>query len=251
MTTVNQYQLWCVSEAAYVTKWDTVPPTTCPNDPAHTIDPSSVVIISSISDESQSVVTSSVGTNNFWKADCHNYPIAAGPGVDTIIDLSYPYSVSVRGSTFYMTADNVGDILTVYAAPNTVVGAITSDVTIGDTVINVTPAVTSNVYPGFLLHLTDGVNSSNLGEVVSIDKVNNTVTVSVASNQNYSAASPTLVQFTMVRISNMTIAIEGPIKLGQSELGGTIVPAGTVIRAIYTNQTADAKNLNVVLELFY
>lgn len=248
MTTVNEYQLWCLTEATYITKWDTHEPMTCPNDSSHTIDPSSIVIIDIVSKTIATVSTSAAGTNNFWKADCYNFPIAAGPDVKTVVDISYPYPVSARASTIYMNAGNVGDMLTVHAAPNTTVGEITLPVASGDTVIHVDSGVVANIFPGFLFHLTDGTNTSDLGEVIYVDQENQTVSVTVGADRDYTNAQ---VQFTMVRISNMTVVTPGPIKMGQAELGGTHVPAGSITRAIYTNQSPGSKNLNVILELFY
>jgi len=48
-TTVNKYQIYCQTEALWVTTWNTTPPTVCPNNPGHTVTLSSVSIIDSLS----------------------------------------------------------------------------------------------------------------------------------------------------------------------------------------------------------
>lgn len=48
-TTVNKYQIYCQTEALWVTTWNTTPPTVCPNNPGHTVTLSSVSIVDSLS----------------------------------------------------------------------------------------------------------------------------------------------------------------------------------------------------------
>ena len=48
MTEVNHYRIWCDTESAYVYTWDTVEPTTCPNDSGHAIS-GPIVIMETVS----------------------------------------------------------------------------------------------------------------------------------------------------------------------------------------------------------
>ena len=251
MTTVNHYKLWCSTENAYVYTWGTSPPTTCPHDTSHTVDTNTTVITESVSPNLVTIQAPSYGTNASYRVDCFDVPVAAGPNVVTTYDIVWPYNVSVRGTTLHFTSDNIDDVLNVVAAPDTTIGAITSDVTAGDTVINVTPTVFSYVQVGYFLSLSDGLNSSDLGEIIALNSSNGQVTVTVPADQNYSAASPTYVRFTVGRIRNFKIRNAGAIPLGQAEIGGTVVPAGTITRILYNNQSNTPKTFNALAEIFY
>ena len=47
--TVNRYRLYCNTESAYVYTWNTVLPTVCPNNNAHSIDSTTITVIDSAS----------------------------------------------------------------------------------------------------------------------------------------------------------------------------------------------------------
>ena len=55
MTVVNQYRLYCNTEATYVYGYNTSTPTVCPNNNTHSIDTTTITIVQTISDSSVSV----------------------------------------------------------------------------------------------------------------------------------------------------------------------------------------------------
>lgn len=187
-------------------------------------------------------------TNGNFRVEGFSIDIAAGPGVTTTYDLSYPYNTSIRGVSLFVDTDNIGDVLNVTAAPDTVVGTITSPISLSDTVIEVTPSVIANVQIGYLIKVSDGVNTSDLGEIVGLDIPNTTITVSNPADNNYATGD---VLLTISRIKNMPLKVVGPISIGRNELGGAVWPAGVAMRTLYTNEDSNTKKLHGIIELFY
>ena len=251
MTTVIHYDLYCITEAQRVQTWGTVRPTVCPNNNTHTIDSSSITSLEQISQTDTIVSAPKEGTKGFYRVQGFPMTITAGTGIVSTMDVSFPYITSVRSTDLIVTTDNLGDHIEVISAPDTVVGSITAAVSIGNTIINVSPSALQNINSGFLISLSDGVNTSKLGECISVNNVAGTITVEIPANQNYSAVTPTYVRLTVSRIKNMNLVSAGIISLGASELGGSSNPANNVNRVIYTNNSSIAKTFNICAELFY
>ncbi|GAG67870.1 unnamed protein product, partial [marine sediment metagenome] len=145
----------------------------------------------------------------------------------------------------------IGDTICAFVSPDTVVGALTANVTIGDTVINVSPTVTANMSMGFFVDLWDGVNTEPLGEVEAIDVAGGTITVSTASTQAFAAVSPTYVRLTVHIIDGMHINSAGQQDFAKKKLGGRSLPAGTLFRVIYINADGVEKNFVYNIEYLY
>jgi len=63
MTTVNQYRIYCNTEADYVYTWAETEPTVCPTDSAHSIDTDSITIVETVTEDVSKT------TDNFLRVD--------------------------------------------------------------------------------------------------------------------------------------------------------------------------------------
>ena len=248
-TTINNYSLYCITEAALVTTWAQDAPTVCPHNDTHIIDLNSLKIRETISNQVRIVISPAQGTNNFYRAEGFVMNVTAGTGIVSIMDTSFPYATSLRNVYLMIGPENVGDRIQVIANPNTTFGTNTIAVSSGDTVINVSPSVIQNTYPGFLVNLTDGVNNSDLGEIISIDENAGTVTVSTPSSNSFAPGAQ--FQISISRVKNFDMLFSEKIALGGHEIGGTINPANTLLRTIYTNNSGIAKKFSILAEIFY
>ena len=77
--------------------------------------------------------TGEVKTGGHYKAKgfAHDYP----PGI-TSYEFSFPYPIAILAAEFNGSASNAGDVLDFYIGEDSIIGTITSNVQVGDTVIN-------------------------------------------------------------------------------------------------------------------
>lgn len=147
---------------------------------------------------------------------------------------------------------HIGDKVSAQIYPETIIGAITADVAINQTVVNVSSTVLDNIEVGFRCYLFDGVNQDNCGKVIDVDKTNSQITLSPGAVYfNYSAASPTYVQMSIEMFSEMEIPREGIYNFGDSTIGGSYLPAGTPGRIIYENISGGVKRFVMYVEYLY
>ena len=217
-TTVYKYRIYCITEAQNVYEWNTETPTTCPNNTAHTINPNSISIVGQLSTNLVKIQQETVPTGGNFRAETFKITAATGPGM-TATQISWPINVSLLQASFTTDSTNQGDNVTVEIPSNLAIGTITQNVNAGDKVINVSASVIQNIMLGYCLILSDGTNTNDLGRISAIDTVNNTVTVQLASANNFAVATPTVVGLTIRPVSNFEFGPPQTYNLGQSSLG--------------------------------
>ncbi len=178
----------------------------------------------------------------------HNVPAAVG---FSQLDFSFPFPVALMAFEFIPSVSLEGDFFTVKVAPGTTVGAITQAVNSGDTVINVDSTAINALKVGYEFGITDGSNSENPGKVIAVDKENSTVTLSAGVVNNYLVSSPTTVAMTVMLVENFRLHGTTTVEVGYSKIGGSFIPANTIIRLEYQNTTSSPKTFSGFLELLY
>lgn len=166
--------------------------------------------------------------------------------------VSFPFDINIIRGSFNDMPEFKGDNIELCIAPDTVVGAITQDASIGDTVLNVSQTVIDNVKVGYYLAIFDGTNEDNLGRIISIDKTASTVTVQTALVSSFTAATPSYVKITIFMVpfaylegSGNNINFEGSVK-------SSFIPADTIIHVAYTNVTGGSdRKYSFRMEYFY
>lgn len=185
-------------------------------------------------------------TNGHFKS--YGVSFVAAGNATTIYNFSIPYPIALLAGIFLTNGKTSGDTMDFDVAPDTVVGVLTEDASIGDTIINVQPSVVANVDYGFYVKLDDGVNSE---EHLVVSKTATTLTLHTALINNYSAVTPTYVKMTVKMVENMSIEENGRYILGDSKIGGTHIPANTTMRIRYTNIGSGDVTIKPVLEFLY
>src|SRR3990170_8539435 len=112
--TIYQYKIYCITEGKNVITWAETTPTTCPNNTAHTINPSSISIIDERGPDSLKIKEESIPTGGHFRAEALTMNIAAGPDVITTITKSWPYPINIFAVYMITGAEHEGDILEVY-----------------------------------------------------------------------------------------------------------------------------------------
>lgn len=251
-TTVYQYIVYCITEGQYVTYWGTSPPTTCPNNNTHTIDPNSISIQQTISEDT--IKTNEVNVGKLFQHSSAHLDIPAGtPGSVVSMNLSWPMDINLWQTTLYPLANNLYDVINILIAPNTTLGVLTQNANIGDTLLNVsnTAFTFEYMYKGLIVTLTDGVNTFNAGRITSINSTSLTITVENPLTVAFTAGSTYFqisIQIVRDKIFHQTTI---PEHIGNKGFNSMPIQAGTVMQVQYTNMDGTAKTLYTDLEYYY
>ena len=245
-TEVNQYRVWCNDEAAYVYTWDSVEPTVCPNNNTHIINTSLTTIVNTVATNR---VIAEENSDGYFETEHITINIPSGtPGDLFEHDVTWPMDVLLWRTLITPTSDMIGDTISVVASPETTVGVLTAPVTGGDTVFNVNSTVTDNMWRGFLVNLSDGVNKDFLGRCINVDSVAGTITVSTAAVNNFAAGSA--VQIGVFTLKDIYVADTSTIDIGLKGAKGKTVTAGMIMRVRYTNNSGTSKTLRWRSEIY-
>lgn len=246
---VYKYRIYCVTEGQNVYEWAESTPTTCPNNTAHTINPNSISIIQQLASNAVKIQMEDVPTGGNFCAQ--TFSVTAAANTTTTSQASWPFNISILLVSWTTTSDNNGDIVNVEIPSHLTVGTITSNISVGDTTIAVSPTVLEYLENGYFVTITDGTHTDEVGRVIGISTTDNTITVETASTNAYSATTPTYVQMTIKPINNLEFGPAQTYTIGQYSLSATHIPANTPINVLYTNNGSDIKTLYFNYEYLY
>lgn len=251
MTTVYEWNVWCNTDSKWVSVWNDVEPTTCPENNGHAIDAEKTYQIRKVSSTQVEVKEEDVPTGGHYQIKTTPFDCPGPAATTTTEDITYPMPISGLAFGWLSNAEMEGDVVDMCVAPDATVGEITSDVAAPDTVINVQSTVTDKVQVGYYIKLFDGTNTSDCGRCLAVDSGAGTITVETAPGQAFLAATPTNVQMTVYMLKDFEIGPPGRYLAGEAKIGGSYVPANTVIRIIYTNNGANQVRFSPWCELLY
>jgi len=167
-------------------------------------------------------------------------------------EFSFPMPISLLSAMWVNKISNDGDEVEFLVSPDTTTGSITAAVAIGATVIDVSQTVIDNAKVGYYLKLDDGTNIDDVGRVISIDKVNSQITIETATVNSFAVATPTLIKQTVKLVPKiMLIGDHVQISLGGSKIGGSYIPANTLLKARYNNLSGSAEKFSFILQYLY
>lgn len=258
--TAIKYNVWCVTEGIFVETYgyQEEVPDNCPNNSEHTIDASQTTELDRIDENKTIVVDDDAGVGGYYRSQGINFDVDPGVDVVTTHDTSFPYNVRAFNIHINAASNNIGDELSYCSGPNTdtgtvVVGSndITSDVSSASTVIEVNPNFFQFVKLGFTIKIKEGATEEKLGECISLDTTNNTITVSVATTGNFTIAGGAKILFSICRFQDIEIVNAGTMSFGSSKLGGSLSGPDLIHRITYTNKDGIAKRIRIIVEMTY
>lgn len=184
---------------------------------------------------------------------------AGDPEDVSVHDFSFPIPVSILAAQALIDNQHIGDNLDFVVAPDTIVGVLTEDTTASDDVIRVSQTVVDNSFIGAHLKLFNGSIANELGRIITVGYDDgygsgvetDLIHVETATTDVFLATSPTYVMMSVKMVERLDITSVGRIVIGESKIGSSYVPAGTVLRLHYTNKDGAAKKLGIVLEYLY
>lgn len=136
---VNKYRCYCVTEDAFVNVWDDKAPLACPNNSAHTIDPSLTTVVETVSNASVFVSkdTRSAG-KGYYMYEGDKMEISFG---QNIFNKTFPFDIRMFGLQFNAVTRNKNDRIDVIIGPDSIVGVLVADVEAGATTLTVSPPI--------------------------------------------------------------------------------------------------------------
>ncbi len=232
------WNIFCVTEGGYQKVVNQkYKPTTCPNDALHTIDDAKSTYrpyfsLSSLEDPTK--------RNGFPTVQGIDFTCAAN--TTTTYDLTFPYDIIIFNCLLLLDNDNKNDRLSVIATPNITVGAITSNISIGDTVIPISSAAITNLNKICKINFND----SDEYTIVSQDLYNSTITLSAPLTSNYTAG--TIIRRNVYVVNNILLP-DYQLQIGRLNPYPTVIYAGFILRFQYTNyDLLGSKTMNLLIE---
>ena len=237
-TEINKYRILCNTENTFVYSWGTTKPTHCPNDPAHTIS-DLIVIVETISSQN---VTINENSDGYFETTHIVMNIPSGATGDVYVqDVTWPMDILLWKTLLTPSTDMLGDVINVLASPETAIGTLTATANIGDSTIVVDSTAIQNIQRGFLVTLDDGVNKNVCGRCTGIDTVNSTISFQTATSHSFSSGTP--VKISVYVLKDIHIVDTNTINMGDKGIKGKTIPAGSILRIQYTNNTALSKTV--------
>lgn len=247
--TIYHWRVYCNTESQNVYGWSETEPNYCFHNNTHEINPLSISMIEGISPNEFMLKEEHTPTGGNFR--CTSYKLVCPPGI-SYHDYSFPHPITALTTTVQSTPDLIDDIVEVTVAPNTIIGVLTANISSGTSIIPVSSTVLQYLMIGYYITINDTNITNSLGRVLSIDKVNSTITVETATVNSFVASSPCYIKMGVKYVDNWVIGPTTQYIIGEGKVGGTYIPANKIIRISYTNNSPSAtKSLYAILEFLY
>lgn len=184
-------------------------------------------------------------------------PVSA-VGTVTEFDFSWPIPISIMAAEIDVAAEWIGDAFDVIIAPDTVIGTTSQIVAAGafvipvsDTVIGALSNDPENEEVGLRYHIgyLIDVGGFDCGQLIAVDPDAKTITVETAPDSQVGGGSLVKLSVCLAKNCKFTAPIQKAV--GESKIGGSYLPAGTVFRIKYQNNDGAAKTVSITLEGLY
>jgi hypothetical protein len=246
MSAVNKWNIFCEIENKNIEILSTSgnpPPTSCPNSPEHFVMPEKTFLIEVIQDKEVKIKEETIPTQGFYKIegkimDCPANTIS----VDTT-NLKRPSATLA----FYLSPspDNFKDVIDVYVNLG-IIGVLSSNVTTGTSVLPVSTPIFSNIPNGFEIF----IGSISFGEILSKNSTAQSLSMEIASTQNFATGSPVTLRNRMMK--NFVIGRASLYEFGISTIGASYMSEAYTVSTTYTNKSlTENKELIYHIEYLY
>jgi hypothetical protein len=225
----------------------TVAPTQCPLGYSDTI--LETRIINTISQDAVVINDTDPGTGGYMETAGYSLDVPAGNTGD-VTRFEIPIEMSMAVFQFHVLCEeeNKLDRYDMYAGPTNYVGALTANVSSGDTCAYLSSFAMTLYQVGFTVAYHDGTHTMPLGRIKTIDSANGRVFFREPVTVSKSAGSPVFLWAT--RGYKMCMS-NRPLIFGISKAGGSHIPAGYTCVFFYTNNTGEEKKFKFVTEDMY
>jgi len=225
-------------------------PTTCPTDTAHTINLSSIAITDIVTSQLVEIKEETVPTGGHYQATTK--AVTANGIETTSTDFTWSHPISVLDLCMQPQPENKGDMVSLLVSPDTMMGPISSDVSVGGTQVTLTAPQIAVLKLGYCVKLDDDTNTDDVGVITDINTSTNVVTFSTPTTNAFLAAAPTFLLMTIQVLKDFELYNTAvPINVGGAKIGGSYVPADTIVRVVYQSNSVGTKKLVTIVEYLY
>ncbi len=247
MSAIYKYKFYCDTESAFVYTWSRTEPTVCPNNNTHSVDLSNVSILDTVSSNIVDINQEVIDTGGNYRAQ--SGVITAGSLETTQQTLTWQYTITVMN--FSLNTDENADNCKFEAvcAENTIIGALTQNASINDTVLHVSPTVVQNVKIGYKVCLFNGVTQTCVGECVNVGV--DTITIDSPLVDNHSAG--VYVQMSIIMVKDFHTISNKSHDLAKKTVKGSTIFPGIAMTVRYTNNNTggNVSKLQYTYEYLY
>lgn len=260
MSLLLRYAYTC-SNGDYVdTEWrdsDHGEPTQCYENSTHTVVASSIRVIERRDPAEMIVKEERIPTGGNYAYDTISFTAAAND--TTVYDMpeadKWKIPINVTSIEYVTKSEHEGDEFQVAIGIDSNVGPIAANVDAGATSVVVASAQSlPYLMAGYMLKLSDGTNTDDVGMIVSVDTSTMTVNFDTPTTNAFSAATPTYLLVTRVMAGRQRSIEIGPAwnyRVGDEKIGASYLPAGTDVKITYINKTGVAKRFVILVNYLY
>lgn len=169
----------------------------------------------------------------------------------TNFDYTWPFIISGLEVRFNALSNHIGDVIDLTVGPDSTLSTISSPLSAGSNTLVLDGLVSQygiTVAKGFYVSISDGVNTDNLGRVLSVDTDTNTITIENVPSNSYTTATVTM---TIYIVKDYHIETSGMYVFGSSKMTGSLVPSNTPVRFSYDNKENSSKEFYAQLGYLY
>lgn len=246
--TVYKYRVWNIDLNAWeVSDFLSSAPSVGIGNPAHAIDPTLTTVVDKISEQTVEIKEEHIPTQGYYRTK--GITIDAPTSGLHEVEFSLPFECTLMSANLSLGDENKGDELEVVISPGEILGTLTSDAAIGDSVLNVSSSVVENLAKGFSCCLDDGVNLEDCSYV--IDKTASTMTIDHTLTNAFAAATPTYIRLHYAMLEKSQLVHPTEFRIGDDTISGKHMAANQVIKLRYWNNDGVAKKMGIWLKYFF
>lgn len=259
---VNKYSIYCETEGTQINGYGTSAPNKCYNDTGHTVNLSSVKLLSLIGPSTVIAIDNSPG-DGLFQVESVEILIPANNAIGIITkEFSFPFDMYLWQLSISRSLYNYNDSVSLSLGKDTTIGYLLNTTTIDTNIIHVSDTVFSNIRIGSDIGISTDESGSNVteypGRVINMDINNKTITTEKNLVNIYkgviSDVPQTIITLTLYPVKNITFCkSEGTLIIGSKGLKTKLVPANTVININYNYKSVKTEDVIVsfVLEYYY
>lgn len=163
--------------------------------------------------------------------------------------------INVTSIEYVTKSEHEGDEFQVAIGIDSNVGPIAANASAGASSVVVASAQSlPYLMAGYMLKLSDGTNTDDVGMILSVDTNTMTVNFDTPTTHAFSAATPTYLLVTRVMAGRQRFIEIGPAwnyRVGDEKIGASYLPAGTDVKITYINKTGTDKRFVILVNYLY
>lgn len=252
MSKINKWRIYCTTENKWSYGWledNSLPPANCFNDTTHIVNLESVNIVDFLTSNEVSLLEEKIKTQGNFRN--HGFSINIPANTTHTYEMTLNYPINLLLIWFKTKSENIGDIFNAYyQIPLN--GLLTSNLPLYSTILNIDNIIINIIKIGFVVSLKRLSDNyiENLGEILAIDKMNNTITVTNPTSQNFLMNDEIIIKVNGVKDINLSVIGRHPT--GSSKLGATYLSSTGIISVVYENKSPTvSKTFEYELEYLY